>query len=312
MTYPLIAAIVVNWNGCQLLRDALLSLGESDYKNLKIIVVDNGSIDDSVNMVAEHFPDVEVIINSDNLGFAKGNNQGIDFARSIGAEYLFFLNNDAVVAINTISKLYEFIKKNPQCAAVSPYIFYHRSKLNDRSKISAGEGQNNELIWFGGGRVILPLGFIAHRFIRKKFIADKYGPSTSDYLTGCAILARSDIVYECGGFDESYGIYSEDVDLSLKIRKKGWQLWVLPTAHSWHKVSSSSGGELTPQKAYLRTKSNVILLKKHLRRCSLPLTLFSLTVLFFAYSIRLVTIGKGGIIPYIIKGAYVGMRTRVN
>ncbi len=244
---PTVAVIIVNWNQRDLLLEAVESVVNSSWSKIKVIVVDNASGDGSVDAVRQAFPEVEVIVNDHNLGFGEGSNQGLELAINEEIEYVLFLNNDATLDVETVTGLIDLLERKPEAGAAAPYIFYY-----DR----------RDVIWYGGGEGSRWRGRIGHRFLRQKFIADKHKAETTDYLTGCAFIARTEVLKSLGGFDTSIYLYSEDVDLSLKLRKAGWQLWVQPDAKVYHRISVTSGGELSPFKAFHRARSNMIIVKR--------------------------------------------------
>ena len=244
---PTVAVVIVNWNQRDLLLEAVESVVNSSYADRKVIVVDNASDDGSVDAVRQAFQEVEVIVNDSNLGFADGSNQGLESAVKEEIEYVLFLNNDATLDAEAVARLIDLLERKPEAGAAAPYIFYY-----DR----------RDVIWYGGGEVSLWRGRIGHRFLRQKFIADKHKAGTTDYLTGCAFIARTEVLKSLGGFDASIYLYSEDVDLSLKLRKAGWQLWVQPEARAYHRISVTSKGELSPFKAFHRARSNVVIVKR--------------------------------------------------
>ncbi len=274
---PSIAAVIVNYNGGEVLPDAVKTLRQSDYKALEIIVVDNNSKDGSITDIINLHDDLIIIQNAENLGFAKGCNQGLEKSAEIGAPYTLFLNSDATVDNRTLSELSAFLNANPKAAAVSPYIFY------------AGKP---DIIWYGGAKAALWRGWIAHEHIRIKYRADEHKPRRTGYLSGCIFLARTDALVDAGGFSEDFILYSEDVDLSLRLKKAGWQLWVLPEAHSYHKVSQSAGGELSPFKAYHRGRSMAVLYKKHLHWALFPLMIIGGFIGGVLVSLKLALKGK--------------------
>ncbi len=247
MEAPLIVAIIVNWNRKELLSEAISSLVEDGYSNIKIVVVDNASADDSIEMVRSIWPDVFIIENAQNLGYSKGNNQGIEVAHQLGADFLLFLNNDATIKPGCLTELISIFKADPECGAASPFIVY---------------ADKPDLIWFGGGEVSLWNGRVSHKHIRTKFIPVLYHTETTEYITGCALLVRGIAIREIGGFDERFTLYNEDVDLCLRFRKAGWSLKVTPLALALHQVSASTGGGLSPLKAFYRARSTAILMKK--------------------------------------------------
>jgi GT2 family glycosyltransferase len=122
-----------------------------------------------------------------------------------------------------------------------------------------------EVIWSAGGKVVLPLGLVRHIGIRKRD-SDRYNCIREvDYLTGCCLLFRAQALRSVGLLDTSYVIYSEDVDWCLRARLRGWKALFVPDSRLWHKVSFSSGGGLTPFKAYYKMRSNVLLFRRFAR-----------------------------------------------
>ncbi len=129
--------IVLNWNSYDVTRDCLLSLRRLEYSQHEVVLVDNGSVDSSPEKLAQEFPEVRMIRNPTNLGFAGGNNVGIRHALSRGTDYLLLLNNDTVVAPNLLSELVRVSESSPQIGMVNPKIYY--AEPADR-------------IWYAGGR----------------------------------------------------------------------------------------------------------------------------------------------------------------
>jgi len=289
---PTVAAVIVNWNQRDLLLEAVESVVNSSYADTKVIVVDNASSDESVDAVRQAFPEVEMIVNDRNLGFAEGSNQGLELAIKEGIEYVLFLNNDATLDGEAIKKLIDLLERKPEAGAAAPYIFYY-----DR----------RDVIWYGGGEVSLWRGRIGHRFLRRRFNADKHKAKTTDYLTGCVFIARTEVLKSLGGFDTSIYLYSEDVDLSLKLRKAGWQLWVQPDAKAYHRISVTSGGELSPFKAFHRARSNIVIVKRWAEWWEFPTLMIGGLLAGSIISARLLLQGRVKMVISIWRGIISGL-----
>lgn len=290
--YPLIAVVIVNFNGRDLTLEAIKSVKDSTFKTLRVIVVDNGSSDGSVRVINQAFPDVSIISNNENRGFAEGSNQGLAAAVEMRADYIMFMNNDAVVDLSCITHLADYLARDAETAAVAPYIFYY-----DR----------RSTIWFGGGDVKMWRGWIGHRHLREEFTPDSHEVAESDYLTGCIFLGRTGVLEKAGGFDTGFSLYAEDVDLSLRLRGVGWKLAVEPQAHGFHKVSATAGGELSPFKAYHRGRSSVNLVKRHVKIWEVPtLAVGGFFGAMYAVS-RLLLSGRAGTAVALLKGMLDGM-----
>ena len=288
---PKVAVVIVNWNRKDLLLEAIGSCYAADYSNLTMILVDNGSEDGSIAAVKDAYPETVIIANKDNLGFARGSNQGLEKAIDMDMDYILFLNNDATVETNAIQQLVDLLETHTKAAAAAPYIFYHNRQ---------------GLIWYGGGIVAFWRGLIAHRHIRRKFNPQKHKQRETDYLTGCVFMIKADVLRNVGGFDLSLGMYSEDVDLSLRIRHAGWELWVTPDARSFHRVSASTGGELSPFKAFHRGRSNALLVRRWARWWEYPTLILGGLLGVGIITLRLIFSGRILTVFALIGGVFSG------
>ena len=240
--------IVLNWNGKDLTLDCLESLTKVLYGNYKIIVVDNGSIDDSVSAIKLKYPNVDILRIDSNIGYAAGNNAGFEFIKNKNNDYVIFLNNDTIVDENFIEPLVRPLINKSEVGQTVPKIFY----ANDKNRI-----------WYAGGKVNKWLGLVYHNGIRKKD-SIKYSESQStDYATGCCFCTRYKDFEEIGGFDTSFPMYGEDVDLSLRIRSYEKNILYAPNSIIWHKVSASVGGELSILKIKRKILGLIKIFNKH-------------------------------------------------
>lgn len=237
-----VAIVLLNWNGLKDTTECLSSLAKLNYRNYQTIVVDNAS-DEDITILSSHYPDVIVIRNQENYGYAKGNNVGIRKAAELGCEYCWVLNNDTEVAPDSLDKLVEALDHDKGLAAVTNLILYY----DDRT-----------LSWFAGG--IFEKGLPAHRGYYQKAIEHDTFTET-EYLSGCSFLARTDVLEKISGFDERYFCYVEDVDISLQIRALGHRIAYVPEAIVWHKVSHSTGVG-SPIPTYYKHRNMLYFLRK--------------------------------------------------
>jgi GT2 family glycosyltransferase len=215
---PLVAVILLNWNGWQDTLHCLESLQALDYANVQIIAVDNGSTDDSVQRIRAAYPSVTLLESGGNLGFGGGCNVGIRYALAQGAEYVWLINSDATVAPSALSELVAVAASNGKVAAVGSVIY-------------EADRPDQVQLW-GGGRVNLWLGRSKHCKVD--------GPL--DFVSGASLLLRSHALEQLGLFDDNtFFMYWEDTDLGFRLRKAGWQLAVSPHSKVWHKLSASLG-----------------------------------------------------------------------
>jgi len=227
-----ISVIILNWNGGAVLGPCLESLTRVSEPELEITVVDNGSSDSSPEIVRRDFPGVELIENGRNLLFAAGNNVGIKAALERGAEFILLLNNDTEVDPRFAAELLRAFD-DPGTGIAGPRIYYY---------------DDPERIWYGGGGFNRLTGVPFHRGLRRIEGSFEDSPGPTGWVTGCALMARREVFEQIGGLDPSYRIYCEDVDFCLRAAERGWSLVYVPSAKVWHKVSSSSGGGMTPFK----------------------------------------------------------------
>ena len=248
---------VLNWNGRDLTLDCLSSLEKIIYPNVKVYVIDNGSSDNSVTAIRNQFPDYEIIGLPENYGFARGNNAGFELVKQ-KADYTIFLNNDTIVDPNFVEPLINAMESNSTVKQSTPKIFY---------------ADNLDYIWFGGGKVSLWAGWIRHLGIRQKDSMQFSFNRNVDYATGCCVCMRTVDFESIGMFDESFLMYGEDVDLSLRFRKQGGQILFVPESKIWHKVSSSIGTQFSIRKWKRKSIGKMKLVTKHVHPAQLPIVM---------------------------------------
>ena len=219
--------VVLNWNGAEETLACLESLAHVLVKGYKILVVDNGSTDGSPEKIRAAFPDIEQLRLPANLGYAGGNNAGFRRVQELPSEFVIFLNNDTIVDPGFSAPLVETLRLQPLAGIAVPKIYYW-----DRP----------DLLWYAGGVVRLSTGLICHVGLRQKDAPDFDRPGPTGYATGCCFAMRCLDFEEVGGFDESFAMYAEDVDLSLRVRALGKSIEYVPSSRVWHKVSASLTG----------------------------------------------------------------------
>ena len=247
MDQPLVYIIVLNWNGRYLLDDCLQSLKNVSYENFKILLVDNASTDDSVEFVKNEYLDIELLILDHNYGYAIGNNRGFNFVVNQGAEFVIFLNNDTFVDENFIRPLLDPFK-DESIGQTVPKVYY----ADDREKI-----------WYAGGKINFWTGNTYHQGIRETD-SEKYNKiKETDYATGCCFCIRAEDFTSLNGFDESFRMYGQDSELSLRLRRKGQKVYFIPESKIYHKVSASIGGAFSLSKIKRKTLANVKIMLKY-------------------------------------------------
>lgn len=215
-------AIVLNHNGFRFMSACLDSLCSQSQKGLEILVVDNGSTDGSPEFIADNYPQVKVIRNGKNLGFAEGNNVGIRYALNLGADYVLLLNNDTVSEPEAIKRMIEACQRNIEIGIVGPLI----RDLDKRNEI-VELGLDCDLFGY-------PVNNIMTR-IREK-------TPHPFYIAGCAILIKSNVFATIGLLDSSYFIFAEDLDFCWRARLAGFEILAAPEAVVYHKSGGTVRG----------------------------------------------------------------------
>lgn len=242
-----VCAVILNWNGGDLTRRCIEGLRKSDYADLTCVVVDNGSSDGSPEALPKAFPDIGMVRNSTNVGFAGGSNQGIAWGLERGADYLLVLNNDAWVDPAMISSLVGTAASFQDGAAVIPKIYLG----SDRSRF-----------WFVRGRVNLWAGHFANPAYNLVDDGSFDCSPEVEYASGCCILIPRGILQQVGGFDASFFAYVEDVDWSIRCRRAGFRIILCPTAKLWHDVSVT-GKRQPAMMRYLLTRNLLWTLRRY-------------------------------------------------
>ena len=239
---PLVNIILVNWNGRDVTLECLRSLNNISYTNYRIVVVDNASSDGSVQAFRDEFPGVTVLEMMENLRFAGGTNAGLRHAIDRGAEMLLLLNNDTTVDREFLSFMVSRILSSDRIGMVAPKTYY------------SGDPRR---IWFAGGRMSMWTGTMRHIGIRELDTGQFDRSREIEYASGCCILTRRTIINLVGVLDESFLMYTEDADWSMRIRQHGYTIVYEPRAKIWHKLSVSAGGHLSWYKMKNKFLSNL-------------------------------------------------------
>ena len=244
---PNVSIIILNWNGKEDTIECLNSLVHVDYPNYNIILVDNASTDGLIEIVQAQFPQVILLRNQENSGFAEGNNIGIRYALSQQADYVLLLNNDTIIEPSFLKKLVNLGEEYSEVGMLSPLIYWYDSP---------------ETLWFYHGDINWKNGYASHKKNDMRQRIKNPAPYDADsmYLSGCALLIKTSVIKAIGELDKRFFCYYEDVDWCVRCKKAGWELAVVPSSAIKHKVSSSS----TPAYGTFLSYRNIILfLWKH-------------------------------------------------
>lgn len=250
---PKVFIIVLNWNGWRDTIECLESLQKVDYPNFEVLVVDNGSTDDSVQKIDECLQSAKNKLRVTsyklqvNLGFAGGNNAGTRYALEHGVDYAFILNNDTTVAPDFLTKLIEAGESDPKIGVAGPMIYFF-----DKPKT----------IWFGGGKINWLKNRGTHLHYQEIDRGQLSQNFDTDYITGCGLLIKKEVMEKIGLMAEDYFLYYEDADWNLRTKEAGYKIVLAPQAKIWHKVSASAK-ELSESYIYYHVRNGLLLAKRH-------------------------------------------------
>lgn len=247
--HPLVYIILLNWNGYRDTVAAVESCCKLSYPNARILIVDNASSDGSENAFRQVLPACEVLQAGSNLGFAGGNNVGIRHALAQGADYVWLLNNDTVVAPDALSTLITIAEQDASVGIVGSKILYYDHK---------------DLLWFAGAvldpeRPHRP----AHIGLNEKDRGQYDAVRETGYVTGCSLLVRKETLEQVGLLDDDLFLYFEDVDWSARAKTAGWKLMYCPQSVVYHKVSASTGGAASPALLYYTSRNRLYFVKRN-------------------------------------------------
>lgn len=243
---PKVIIIILTWNNKDDTIECLGSVRSLAYPNFDIVLVDNGSTDGSVAYIGARYPDVTIIANEKNLGFAAGNNVGITYALTKGVEYVLILNNDTIVEPGFLHALMEVAERDPRIGIVGPKIVFYN---------------NPTRTWSAGGRVNLFTGRSTNVGTHDSHNSCR-GVKIVDYVSGCALLIKTETIERIGLFDEDYFLYLEDSDLNFRAHRQGYLSIVNCDTTVLHKAGTSSS-VVRDSNYYYFTRNSLLFLKKN-------------------------------------------------
>lgn len=248
LNYPKVAIIILNWNRKEDTIECLESLKNITYSNYEILLIDNGSTDGSVECLKKRYPEIELVENETNLGYAEGNNVGIRRAMGKGADYVLLLNNDTVVDQDFLGELVTVAESDLMIGFVGPKVYYYNY-----------EGRK-DIINFAGGNLNMWKGKAWHIGINEIDRGQYDRIKDVDYIEGSCLLANKEMLIKIGLLDQVYFAYWEDNDLCKRGYAVGYRSVFVPMAKIWHKTSASNIGTV---KLYYLTRNRIWFIRKN-------------------------------------------------
>ncbi len=243
---PLVSIITINYNQSKVTNELIHTLHQISYSNYEIIVVDNNSPNDTPQIIKENHPDVKLILSDTNLGFAGGNNLGVQQAKG---KYLLFINNDTEVPSYFLEPLVNLLENDSSIGMVSPLIKFH---------------WDPSLIQYAGFTKMSPytirnssIGY--HQKDQGQFTK----PTQTNAAHGAAMMVPRKVIETVGMMTEVYFLYYEEHDWAEMIKKAGYKIYLQPQSQILHKESISTGKN-SPLKTYYLTRNRLIFARRNL------------------------------------------------
>ena len=250
-----VAVIILNWNGAALLRRYLPTVIDgTDAALADVIVADNGSTDDSLQVLQQEFPQVKVLKFDQNHGFAQGYNLAI--AQTM-YPYTVLLNSDVRTPVGWLNPLLDYMERHPEVGAVMPKLLHDREDGKPMFEYAGAAGGyiDRHGYPYCRGRIF-------------EYVEDDHGqyddgPKSVFWATGACLMVRSHLYQDVGGLDKDFFAHMEEIDLCWRIRLAGNDLMMVPTSHVYH-LGGGSLPQGNPRKTYLNFRNNLLLLHKNL------------------------------------------------
>lgn len=295
---PKVFILILNWNGGENTIECLESLKNINYSNYEIVVIDNGSTDNSIQLIRQEFPEIKIILNHKNLGFAEGMNAGIrEVIRNSKFKeyYILLLNQDVIVHPDFLAKLTVKAGSDSNIGITGPKIYYYQEAENGNRVIG------NQVIWSCGSKFVSGRAFKMEVPYSNSALVGcweidrgQYDDTPIDSLPGCCMLIKSKVISEIGLLDSSFFLLHEDDDFCIRTKKAGYKICLVPESIIWHKVSTSllgsssrQGGTSSPTVAYYWYRNWFFVLAKHFST-----KVFLKVLLSYALRIILMELGK--------------------
>ena len=247
---PLVVAVVLTWNDTDMATDCLRSVFESDYENLRVVLVDNGSTPPVGPALAEQFPEVLLVQNPENQGFSGGANRGLERALALSPKYINLIGNDATLTRDTIAKLVEVCEDDDSVGVAGPLL------------LDPGE---EPIVQFYTASLDRELTRHVHHRAKEPYVPERFPTTECAFIPCVAPLFRVEALQEVGLFDESLGTCWEDYDLCIRFHDAGWKYVSVGGATATH-IGSYTTGRVSPYIVYHATRNRLICMNRYAGR----------------------------------------------
>ena len=246
MSEPRVFTVILNTNRRDDTLECIGSLDNSTVRNHAIIVLDNQSSDGSVEAIRTAFPSVQIVELQSNRGYAGNNNVGIASAIEQGADWVFVLNEDTILAPDCLDRLVQAGESDPAIGIVGPMVYHHQAP---------------EVIQSAGG-MLGPHWESIHLGRDERDEGQFAYPHEVDWISGCGILVRREAITQAGMIDERFFYFWEETEWCIRIGRAGWKIMHVPQAKMWHK-GVTIDNQPKPSVTYYATRNRLLTLSKH-------------------------------------------------
>jgi GT2 family glycosyltransferase len=250
MSQPSVAIVILNWNGKNFLQQFLPSVLATNYSNKRIIVADNASTDDSVSYLQSNYPQVEILINNYNAGFAQGYNIAL---KQVEADYYVLLNSDVEVTENWVGPIIELMESDEMIAACQPKMLAYNNKQQFEYAGACGGWIDALGYPFSRGRIFDSC---------ETDIAQYNSPVQCFWATGAALFVKAKIFNKVGGLDGYFFAHQEEIDLCWRLQLAGYKIYVQPKSVVYH-VGGGTLPKGSSRKVFLNFRNNLIMMWKN-------------------------------------------------
>jgi GT2 family glycosyltransferase len=291
-----IAVVILNWNGKKWLEKFLAQVENCSNVLADIVIIDNGSTDDSFSYCAANHPNVRWISLSRNYGFAGGYNEGL---KLLNHQYLMLLNSDVEVTPNWLDPLFEWLENDKKIAAVQPKIIDYQTKKRFEYAGGAGGYLDRDGYAFCAGRI----------FYQFEDDQGQYnGNQEVFWATGAALMIRNSAWKEVNGFDADFFAHMEEIDLCWRLKNRGYSIGACLSSTVYH-VGGGTLDRQNPKKTFLNFRNNLYLITKNYRHSNLFLKILKRLLMDGLAGVRFLSEGKFNHLWAIVRGhfAFYGM-----
>lgn len=279
INYPKVSVVILNWNGIDFLRSFLPSVVANTYPNVEIVVGDNASTDGSVDFLRDAYPEITIITNDNNYGFAGGYNKVLT---QVNADYFVLLNSDVEVDQGWVEPVIDMMERDSQIAAAQPKVRSFKNKDSFEYAGAAGGFMDKFGYPFCRGRIFDTVE-------RDESQYDE--PSEIFWASGAALFIRKDRWIEMGGLDEDFFAHMEEIDLCWRLKNGGYKIMYCPASKVYHVGGGTLNSE-NPYKTYLNFRNNLVLIQKNYSFGQASYVIFCRLWLDFLALLKFVSAGK--------------------